>query len=547
MKRRETAAVDCQGRIKRTRGPVSVVRPGKPASIPSIDLPANPAEKIRPLEELSSILAQHKAQGRKVVLCHGVFDLLHLGHMRHLNSAKKFGDVLVVSATADHYVKRGPGRPVFSQEQRAETLANLSVVDYVTITHSATAIELIQGVRPNAYVKGPDYKNRKPQRGSRLDDEAQTIRSVGGKIVFTEDDSFSSSELINKHFSTFPETTNAYLRQLAGRYSLEDVRARLEQARKLKILVVGDSIIDQYCYCTPLGKSAKENMVAHRYLREESYAGGALATANHVAQMCDSVELVTFIGEHDSYEDLIRQTLDPRIQTTLLRRAGARTTVKRRFVSDDNRKAFEVCYIDDSPLAGEEENGLLTHLETGLDNYDLVVVNDFGHGMLTRTVRGLLTSRAKKLALNVQTNSANHGFNLITNYARADFACIDEVEARLATRDRFSEVRDLVERLYRAIGASHIVVTRGSKGSLSFTPTDGFLESPALTSFGVDKVGAGDAFFAFASSCFAAEVPPDLLAFIGNVVGALKLQIVGNKESVKWPDVMKFITRLLKV
>jgi len=504
--------------------------------------------KVLPLNDLASLAEALKLQGKKLILCHGVFDLLHLGHIRHLSSAKKHGDVLVVSTTADRYVKRGPGRPVFNEQFRAEALAALSVTDFVTISDSSTALEAIRLIRPHLYVKGPDYKNRRTDGSSKLQEEIDAVHAGGGDILYTDDVTFSSSQLINNHFNSLPQPATDYLKQLAGKYSIDVIRDYVGEAKKLKILVIGDTIIDQYCYCKPLGKASKDNFVTNKYLYEESYAGGILATANHVAQLSDSVELITFLGDQHSHANLLKAHLDPKINLTTLTRLGCSTTIKRRFVTvDDNRKVFEVCHIDDQPLSNEEEQQLLSRLDGRLAQFDLILVNDFGHGMLTSKVRTLLTDQARCLALNVQTNSANHGFNLITNYPRADFICIDEIEARLATRDKHRSVKELIPELLTSLHAKHIVVTRGSKGSLSFTEENEFVESPALTTFGVDKIGAGDAFFAFTSPCFAAGVPSELIDFIGNVAGALKLQIIGNKEAVKWSDTLKFMTRLLKV
>lgn len=508
-----------------------------------------PAEKkIKALEDLPSQLENLRAQGKKIVMCHGVFDLLHLGHIRYLNSAKRYGDVLVVTTTSDQHVKRGPGRPVFNQSLRAEALANLAMTDIVSVVDFPTAVEAIERIRPHFYVKGPDYKNRNPDPSSRLKDEEAAVRSVGGEIVYTDDEVYSSSQLINNYFNTMPETTAAYLKQLASKYSIEDIKTFFDKIKQLKILIVGDAIIDQYHYTQPLGKSAKENIVVNKYLDEEDFAGGSLATANHVAQISGPIELLTVLGSEDSYEAFVRERLNKAITPTLYMRKGCRTTVKRRFVEkSENRKLFEICYLDDHPLEGPDEEELLRQLEGSLSSFDLVIVNDFGHGMLTRKIRTLIAAEAQCLALNVQTNSANIGYNIVTNYPQADFVCIDEPEIRLATRDKFSEVPTLVQRLYNSLGPSQIIVTRGSKGSLNYTKDVGFVETPAFTTFGVDRIGAGDAFFAFTAPCFAVGMPPDLIGLIGNAVGALKLQIIGNREPVKRADLIKFLTRLLKV
>ncbi len=509
---------------------------------------ASHEEKIKSLEQLKNLSDTLKRVGTKIVHCHGVFDLLHLGHIRYLNSAKKHGDVLVVTLTADKFVKRGPGRPVFNHTLRAETIANLAIADYVAIVDHPTAIEAIEAIRPDFYVKGPDYKNSDDDLTGKIVEEQEKVEALGGQIVFTDDITFSSSKLINSHLDTYPPDTVKYLKEFAKKYPAEEIVSQLQKIKEMKVLVIGDAIIDQYHYCTPMGKSAKESIVANRYTGEEDFAGGALATANHTAQLSHNVELLTVLGKQKSYEEYIRTRLDPHISPTFIHRNNCVTTIKRRYIGQEgNRKLFEVCFMDDTPVPAIQENEMLTFLEEHLPLYDLVIASDFGHGMITPAIIERLCASSRQLAVNVQTNSANVGFNVVTKYPRADFVCIDEREIRLAAQDRHSELFPLMEEICEKMHCSQMITTRGQYGALSYSRSSGFSTSPALASHGVDTVGAGDAFFAYAAPCFAAGMPSELLAFIGNAVGALKLQILCNREAVKLVDVMKFINRLLKV
>ena len=504
--------------------------------------------KIKKLEDLRQLVPKLKKSKKKIVLCHGVFDLLHLGHIRYLNSAKKYGDILIVTATADKFVKRGPGRPIFKQDLRAETLANLAVVDYVAIIEHPTAVECIRAVRPDFYVKGPDYSNRGKDLTGKIFDEEKAVEQGGGKLVFTDDITFSSSQLINLYLDSYPEQVTKQLKKLSAKYSMEDISVALNKMSKLKILVIGDTIIDQYHYCEPLGKSAKEIIVANKFLSDENFAGGALATANHVAQVSDSVTLLTVLGERDSFEEFIRERLDSRIKPKIFSRPGCVTTVKKRYVNfESNRKLFEIVYLDDHLLSGKQEKNILSYLRKQLPKFDLVIVSDFGHGLMTDEIIKLLCSKSNCLALNVQTNSANMGFNLVTKFKRADFVCIDQQELRLATGKKYQEPAGLLKSIQKKMKCKQIIATRGLHGSMSYSPRYGIHVTPAFANKTIDTVGAGDAFYAYAAPCFAVGMEPDLLGFIGNAVGSLKVQIVGNREPVKSVDLMKFMARLLKV
>ena len=128
-------------------------------------------EKIIDINNLNKLSIFLKKKKKTIVLCHGVFDLIHIGHLKHFNSAKKFGDKLVVSITPDIYVNKGPGRPIFNQNWRAEFLSNMSTIDYVIINNKPTSINVINKLKPDVYCKGSDYKNHKKDLTGQIKNE----------------------------------------------------------------------------------------------------------------------------------------------------------------------------------------------------------------------------------------------------------------------------------------------------------------------------------------------------------------------------------------
>jgi len=504
--------------------------------------------KIKSPEKLSKIVADLKKKGKTVVQCHGVFDIVHLGHIRHFKMAKKEGDVLVVSLTRDKFVRRGPGRPIFSEQLRAEALASLEVTDFISIIDAPTATEFIRRVKPNVYVKGIEYKAKDKDVTKKIYDEEDAVKEVGGRLAFTDDITFSSSSIINNYLDVYPPRTVKYLKAIGKRYTVNSIINQLETLKKLKVLVVGDAIIDEYHYCSGMGKSSKSEIVVNKYISDERFAGGGLATANNVASVCDRVDLFTVLGDKPSYEAFIEHKLNPNVRPTFFKRIDTGTTVKRRFVSQDSkRKLFEVCYMQDTDIDRPLETKIINRLNTIVGKYDLVIVADFGHGLLTTRMIRAISAKAKYMAINVQTNSANAGFNLVTKYPKADCVCIDEMELRFAAHDKFGDVRTLSKKIYNQIkGCKHIIATRGSYGSICYSKAHGYHETPAFSSNVIDPIGAGDAFFAFVAPCFAAGMPQELVSFVGNAVGSLAVQIVCNREPVNSVDLIKFITRLLK-
>lgn len=251
--------------------------------------------------------------------------------------------------------------------------------------------------------------------------------------------------------------------------------------------MIGDAILDEYCYVTPLGMAAKESIIAAKARHSEVFYGGVFAAANHLTGFCSTVDTCS----------------------------GRKITTKKRFVEETyTRKLFEVHSEQDDPLQ-----------YTRPDNYagfDLVVAADFGHGCITNEMIGKLTDEARYLAINAQTNSANRGFNLITKYPRADYVVIDSLEARLATHDRDSPIETVIQKL----GFPRMIITQGVHGAVGF---DGeFHYSKALTSKVVDTMGAGDAFFCVTAPFAAAGASMPELLEIGNAAGAIKCGSVGQ-------------------
>lgn len=502
-------------------------------------------DKIKTLDELAGITRALKGENKCIVLCHGVFDLLHPGHIEHLEAAKRQGDILIVTVTPDEYVGKGPGRPAFNQRLRAESVAALECVDFVAINEWPTAVETIKKLKPDVYAKGSDYANREDDLTGEIYREEEAIKSIGGRMHFTDEITFSSTRLLNTSFSVYSEKAQMFLEEFHRNYSAKDIIIRLKSLKRLNVLIIGDAIIDQYYYCSTLGKSPKENIITTRYLEEETFIGGVLAAANHVAGFCGSVHLVTCLGKENSYEEFITSHLKPNIRPKFFYRDGP-TTLKRRFVETGFlSKMFEICYLDDSELAGPLSEEVYNYLQLNTGDYDLVLVPDFGHGLIGERLAELLCDKARFLAVNTQTNSANAGFNLITKYPRADYICLDETEARLAYHDKYSPVDDLILRLSIDLKCNRIAVTRGHHGSVTYSSEDGFFETPALSEEVVDRVGAGDAYLSITSPCVADDNPMEMVGFIGNAVGALKVRIVCNRDSVEPVPLYKFIGALL--
>jgi bifunctional ADP-heptose synthase (sugar kinase/adenylyltransferase) len=344
-----------------------------------------------------------------------------------------------------------------------------------------------------------------------------------------------------------PEQALPFLRTFRQRHAPHAVIAALQGLRPLRALLIGDAIIDEYHYVQSMGKSPKELLVSTRYLREEHFPGGILACANHLAGFCDHVDLVTVLGARDSREAFVRDHLRANIRPRFWSRPDTGTIVKRRFVEETFlSKMFQVAYLDDREIAPSISEVIAAELTGELERYDLVVVADYGHGFLTKDLILLLAMESPFLAVNVQTNSANAGYNLVTKYPRADYVCIDEPEARLALHDRAKPIPDLIRHIAKELSARRVSITRGHQGAVTYEEDHEPIEVPVLSSQVVDRIGAGDAYLAVTAPAAASGVPPELLGFIGNAVGALAVRIVGNRAPVDPEALFTFVTAILE-
>src|SRR5580704_10506180 len=170
--------------------------------------------KIRTVEQIGGVADELRSEGRSITLCHGVFDLLHVGHLRHLRVAEGFGDTLIVSITADEFVQKGPGRPVFQSLLRAEMLAAMELIDYVVVVNDLSAEPILHAVKPTVYAKGADYIDPEQDVTGKIVREQDIVEQYGGKLVFTEDITFSSSNLLNRFFNVFDPEVKSYLQGL---------------------------------------------------------------------------------------------------------------------------------------------------------------------------------------------------------------------------------------------------------------------------------------------------------------------------------------------
>ncbi|MCX5695182.1 MAG: PfkB family carbohydrate kinase [Candidatus Omnitrophica bacterium] len=507
----------------------------------------SPKSKILLLDDLIKKVSSLRASGKVVVQSHGIFDLIHPGVIEHLKSAKERGDILIATVIADKDVRKGPGRPIFPGNLRADNVASLSMIDYVCVVSDEKPFECVKRIKPDIFARGKSIKDQANEISNKIFEEEKELYFGKVRIHETGGFSLSSSEIINNFLDIYPEEVKSFLKRFSKKYNFKEISEKINSLKKLKILLIGDGIIDEYHYCEAMGRSAKAPLVVNKYITHEVFAGGAFAIANHLAGLSSDIHLVSLLGNDLAKEDFIRSSLKPNVTPKFFYRKDGSTVVKKRYINQyQNQKLFEVNYLSDAYINGGLESEIIKYLKGTVKSYDLILISDFGHGFITNRIIETIQNSGVKFAVNTQTNAANAGYNMITKYRKPLYVCLDEPELRWAAQERFADIESVAKKILESIHASNLIVTLGKRGSFGINNKDQVNHTPIFSSKVIDTVGAGDAFFAFTAPCIAQKMPLDLVSFIGNAVGALAVQIVCNKRPVEKYELFEFIHALLE-
>lgn len=492
-----------------------------------------------------------KADGKTIALCHGVFDLVHPGHVIHFEQAKEMGDILVVSITAAQYVRKGPDRPYFNDEMRMKFLSAIDSIDYVMLSEGYTVDDIVETVQPDIYVKGSEYAKEEDDLTGKIAEERALVEKYGGELRFTGGQVFSSTKLINTAMSALPADVVEYMKEFKKKYSMEDIRHYADKAEELKVLVIGDIIIDKYTYCIVQGLMSKDMGYSTRLDISEEFLGGAAAVARHLSSFSKDVTLMSIVGNEEEKKEKLREMELERLHLQLVHSSKIPTIVKHRYLSrnqkrEEYKKIFSINNIPEfvryEKAAAEAFKEML---RSKISAYDVVFLCDFGHGLVDEEVMGIVQEKANYLVLNCQTNSSNRGMNIITKYRRADAFTLNQTELQIAfPRDAEDERLSLRKMSQHLNGNGWL--TRGAAGVYGVVD-DKILDCPAFTLSVKDTVGAGDAFYSVSGIFAAAGAPTEIGTFMGNIGGALGANIVGNKESLEKVNVLKYAGTLMNV
>ena len=500
--------------------------------------------KLISSEDLSDKIKSLKKRKKKIVLCHGVFDIIHAGHISHFKSAKKFGDILIISVTSDKFVNKGFNRPMFDLNKRKKILSELSVVDYVCDSDSKDAISIIEKIKPNFYCKGPDYKKFNDDITNKIKKEINILKKFGGKFKVTEDQTFSSSKIINM-LNKGNTLNDKFLLKINKKFSKNFVSEAVKSFNDLKVLVIGESILDEYTYCETLGKSGKEPVLTMKPTSTERYLGGSLAICNHLSSFCKKISLVSYLGEDGSEESFIKKNLKLNIKPFFIKKKNSPTILKKRFIeSVDNVKTLGVYSLNDDQLDKKNENDLYKIIKKQIPLHDLIIVCDYGHGLISKKISNLIIRSRKFYTYNSQINSSNFSHHRLDKFVNMKAIVINANELKHEFRDNNSSIILLGKKLQKKLKTKKIIITQGKDGVILINDKKVY-HAPALTKNIVDKIGAGDAMLALTSLCFKKNLNEILTLYLGSLAAAHVVETMSNSSPISKQKLLKIITHQL--
>jgi rfaE bifunctional protein kinase chain/domain/rfaE bifunctional protein nucleotidyltransferase chain/domain len=483
--------------------------------------------KIKSAAEIAAVIGAPPRE-KKVIMCHGTFDIVHPGHVRHLLYAKSKGDLLIASLTADAHIAKANFRPFVPQELRALNLAALEVVDFVVIDRDPTPIRNIGIIQPDYFAKGYEYT--RTGLHPRTAEEMAAVEAYGGEIMFTPGDIvYSSSQIID---TEPPAIALEKLMSLleAEKLSFDDLRTSLDRLRGIRVHVVGDLIVDSYTHTVMIGGMTKTPTMSVRFEDRTDFVGGAGIVAKHLRSAGADVSFSTVLGNDTLAEFALKDLQDAGVNCMPVVDRTRPTTHKNAIIAG-SYNLLKIDTLDNRSISDRVLDTLVN--QANETPADIVVFSDFRHGIFNRDTIPSLTAAIPENAFRVADSQVASRWGNILEFRGFDLITPNEREARFALGDQDSVVRPLGLELYRQAGCRVLILKLGERGLMAFRArpqTDEDVRSFfALDSFAghvVDAVGSGDALLAYAAlSLFATES-----SVIGSVLGSLAAAVECEHE-----------------
>lgn len=462
------------------------------------------------------------------VLTYGHFSTIHPGHIRYLKHAKGLGEKLVIALIGDIEEKFFP----FTQSERAEALEILGVADEVIALNGDNLCELINKINPSVIVLGNEHQNSQD-----LKEAIDLQKSLGGLIQFHAGDiHYATADLLEGIQQDLVQKRKSQFLEACKRQKIDfnQLLKSIDEWKDNKLIVIGDTIVDQYAACEAIGMSAEAPVVVVRELEKRNFIGGAAVVASHIKALGANCDLISVVGE-DQTAKLVKQELKKQnIGEELIVDSSRPTTFKKRYVVE-NQKLFRVTRMEDNNLSKDIEDEVISRLETLAPKANGIVVSDFVYGVVTQKILEKLDELKRKYNLmlfgDLQCSSQ---VGSVLRFKNFKLLCPNEREARVALQDKDSGLEQLSNKILNIANCENLVMKLGSEGFIAYEKqTEGYLKSqsfPALSVIPLDVAGAGDSLLALMATAISSGQPLMSTAALGCCITSIAVETMGNSS-----------------
>ena len=483
-------------------------------------------KKIVELSQLIKIIGNFPRK-KKIVLCHGVFDIVHPGHIRHLEHARAQADIMIVSCTGDKFINKGIYRPHIPQKMRASNLAAFEMVDYVLIDENTKPLKLLKKLKPEFFAKGFEYTSKGLPAATQ--EEKNELDKFGGKLIFTPGDIVHSSTKFLDYDAPNLDLEKLDYLMKGENISFEDLITVAKKIKNTSVHVVGDTIVDTYTKTNFIGGQTKTPTFSVLYDKEESFVGGAAIVALHMKAAGAKVKFTTVISNDKKGKFVKNELKKNKIQCNFFEEKNRPTTNKNTFMSSTYR-LLKVDTLSNAPITEDTLSKIINKIKS--EKTKVTVFSDFRHGIFNpSSIQKLLNAIPKKNFKAGDSQVASRWGN-ITEFKNFDLITPNEREARFSLADQDSTVGKLAGLLYEKAKYKNLILKLGPRGI--FCNDDRNKKMPpfsigVFTKNMIDAVGTGDALLAYSSLSLKVSNSLIISSILGSFAAACACEIEGNK------------------
>ncbi len=474
------------------------------------------------------IISVNELNTDNIVLCYGHFDLIHPGHLRYLQYAKTLANNLVVVLMSDKELN-GENQKSYLEDERAESVANLQIVDYVIVLNNELTLDcLIDIVKPKVLVLGKEFEQNQSEQ---INLAVNAVKNHGKVVFHAGETHYFNANLLFKNVADIEVNSKNQLNKICKNYkiTLRDIQKKLSNFSNSELVVIGDTIVDNYVACDAIGMSAEAPVLVVKELENREFIGGAAIVASHVAALGAKCHYISVVGEDDQSNMVSKSLIGQNIGIDLIVDESRPTTYKTRYMVE-NQKLFRVSRIKDHKISAEIEQKIIDKLTVLAPNIDGILVSDFIYGVITQNILDFIIKLSKQFNIKLYGDlQCSSQAGKVSKFSDFDLITPTEKESRIALDDNESGVEWVATTLLKNTNSKNMLMKLGSDGFIAYSKNlIDRQDFPALSVNPVDVTGAGDSLFAVMSVSLSSGANLIEASVIGTCMASLAVKDIGN-------------------